>query len=542
MDKPYDEALTPLSFLNRSSKIFPGKIAVDDPESGVTFDYSQFALRVASLARNLKKKRPSRGERVAFLSLNSTALLEAHFAVPLAGKVLVAVNYRLTPPEILYIIKHSGSRFLFYDSRLEDQLEEIRPKLKGIPSFRFVRIGSSSSPKDRSESVYEDLTIPNRVGAKTISIPELASERSMIAIDYTSGTTGIPKGVMYSHRGAYLNALAGVLHSGLDADSTYLWTLPMFHCNGWCFPWAVVAAGAKSVIVSKIEPERIWRIIEEKEITHLCAAPTVLINLASVDHRFRDSIKLRKKLTILTGGAPPAPRVIEDIERLGAEVIHLYGLTETYGPNTLCIWRSEWDGLSKEQESSIKARQGVSHLNAGKTLVVDDKLRQVPHDGKTVGEIVMRGNTVMLGYFRDLQTTREAFRGGVFHSGDLAVVHEDGYIEIVDRKKDLIISGGEKISSIEVESAIYRHPAVLEVAVIAVPDPVWGEVPKAFVTPRTEIAINESELMEFCRERLAHFKCPKFFEFGPLPKTSTGKIQKYKLREKEWANETKRIH
>jgi fatty-acyl-CoA synthase len=542
LSRPYDEPLTPISFLGRSSKIFSGNIAVDDPETGVAVDYSRFAGRIASFAKRLKKKSHVRGERVAFLSLNSTALLEAHFAIPLAGKVLVAINYRLTPAEILYIVKHSGSRFLFYDARLEGQVSEIRSSLQKITRFQLVRIGSSDD-QNKHESNYEKFVAAIECDDSEI-IREFRprSEKSMIAIDYTSGTTGVPKGVMYSHRGAYLNAVSDVLHGGLDAESTYLWTLPMFHCNGWCFTWATVAAGSKNVIVSKIEPEKIWKVIQEKQVTHLCAAPTVLINLASISESFRKSIKLRKKLTILTGGAPPAPKVIEDIQALGAEVIHLYGLTETYGPNTVCLWRPEWNGLAKDQQSSIKARQGVPHLNTRETLVVDDRLKEVPHDGKSIGEIVMRSNTVMLGYFRDLKTTREAFRGGVFHSGDLAVVHEDGYIEIVDRKKDLIISGGEKISSIEVESTLYRHGSVLEAAVIAVPDPVWGEAPKAFVTPKPGAQLNEEELKEFCKSRLAHFKCPKYFEFGPLPKTSTGKVMKFKLREKEWANEPKRIH
>ncbi len=393
----------------------------------------------------------------------------------------------------------------------------------------------------RADGLYEDLTM-DEDDDPLLARFRASSERSLIAIDYTSGTTGTPKGVMYSHRGAYLNAVADLVHSRLNDDSAYLWTLPMFHCNGWCFSWATTGAGSRNVIISRIDPEKIWELIQDRSITHLCAAPTVLVNLSSVSDTLKNNLKLKRKLTIFTGGAPPAPKVIENIEALGAEVVHLYGLTETYGPNTLCLWKSEWDTQSREGRSSIKARQGVRHLNAGKTLVLDERMREVPHDGRTVGEVMMKGNTVMLGYYKDPKATREAFRGGVFHSGDLAVVHENGYIELVDRKKDLIISGGEKISSIEVESILFRNPKVLEAAVVAVPDSVWGEVPKAFVTLRDGATTNEKELSEYCRENLAHFKCPKHFEFGPLPKTSTGKVMKFLLRDKEWANQSKRIH
>ena len=341
---------------------------------------------------------------------------------------------------------------------------------------------------------------------------EIEDENSLIAIDYTSGTTGKPKGVMYSHRGAYLNALSDILVSGMTSDAVYLWTLPMFHCNGWCYTWAVVGAGSKSITISKVDPAKVWSIIESEGVTHLCAAPTVLVTLAS--HAASKNIALKKKLKVFTGGAPPAPKVIENMEKLGAEVTHLYGMTETYGPNTLCEWRNEWDGLSLAERCMIKARQGIPHLNAQETKVVDSSMNEVPHDSETIGEIVMKGNTVMLGYFRDKALTQESFRRGWFRSGDLAVVHPDGYIEIRDRSKDIIVTGGEKVSSVEVEKVLYSHPAVLEAAVIAIPDNKWGEVPKAFVTLRPGKSLNVRELSDFCRERLAHFKCPKHFEFG----------------------------
>ncbi len=534
-----EDPLTPINFLERSRSIFSSKTAVEDAETGLSFDYSRFTERVSSLALSLRKH-GVKGERVAFLSFNSTALLEAHFAVPLANRVLVSINFRLTPKEILFIIRHSGSKSFFYDYRLSRQVAEIRSKLREIKSFKFFQVGNTAEKNGSDESYEELVSTPPK--SDILSKFRLTSERLLIAIDYTSGTTGVPKGVMYSHRGAYLNALADIIHASLSSDSTYLWTLPMFHCNGWCFTWATIGVGSKNVVVSRLEPEKIWNLIQDHSITHLCAAPTVLVNLGSVSDSFKKNIKLKKKLTILTGGAPPAPKVIENIEALGAEVIHLYGLTETYGPNTLCLWNSSWNGLENDMKSVIKARQGVRHINAGETLVVDEGMEEVVHDGKTIGEVVMSGNTVMLGYYKDPKATKSAFRGGMFHSGDLAVVHEDGYIELVDRKKDLIISGGEKISSIEVESVLYRHPSVLEAAVIAVPDSVWGEVPKAFITTKEGAAVGEAELMEFSRKNLAHFKCPKYFEFGPLPKTSTGKVMKFALREKEWANQSKRIH
>jgi len=537
---PSEAALTPINFLDRTNRIFGGRIAIKDLDTEKALDYSQFVQRTGSLAAAIKRFGTTKWDNIAFLSLNSTALLEAHFAVPLAKRVLVAMNYRLTPKEIYYVIRHSRSKVLFFDSRLSKIVSEIEGKLRKDSSFKLIRIGEGQG-RIRDDGSYEDFVKHGKKGDMQKEF-KLSSERSPISIDYTSGTTGIPKGVVYSHRGAYLNALADITHSGLNDDSSYLWTLPMFHCNGWCYTWATIGAGATNVVISKVEPEKVWQIIQEYSVSHLCAAPTVLVGLASVSDSIKKNIKLDRKLTILTGGAPPAPKVIENIENMGAEVIHLYGLTETYGPNTLCLWRSEWSRLSPEEKSSLKARQGVPHVNAHSTLVVDEEMNEVPRDGKTIGEVVMRGNTVMLGYYRDAKTTREAFRGGMFHSGDLAVVHADGYIELVDRKKDLIISGGEKISSIEVEAILYRHPSILEAAVIAIPDQKWGEVPKAFVSLKEGSTVSESELAEFCRRNLAHFKCPKFFEFGTLPRTSTGKVMKFALREKEWTGLDKRIH
>jgi fatty-acyl-CoA synthase len=326
----------------------------------------------------------------------------------------------------------------------------------------------------------------------------------------------------------------------MSPDSVYLWTLPMFHCNGWCYPWAVTGIGATHVCLRKLEPGRVWELIRTGGVTHFCAAPTVLIAL--VNHPQAPREPLPRKLIVSTAAAPPSPQIIAQMEALGAEIVHVYGLTEVYGPYTVCEWQREWDALPPEERARLKARQGVGYIIADDVRVVDDQMRDVPADGQTLGEVIMRGNNTMKGYYNDPEATAKAFAGGWFHSGDLAVMHPDGYIELRDRKKDIIISGGENISTIEVERAIYSHPAVLEVAVIAIPDDYWGEVPKAFVTLKPGMTATAEEIIAHCRERLAHFKCPKAVEFGDLPKTSTGKVQKFVLREKEWAGHEKRIH
>ena len=528
--------LSPLSFLTRSARAYGDRVAVFSVEDSRTFTYSNFASRVAKLASALRHAGISDGDRIALLSMNRPEALEAHFAVPLARASLVAINYRLTSDEVLYIVKHSGAKLLFFEQELSNLLEPSQEKIKGC---ELINIPSATHHTRRGQSFLEyEKFLDSGNERKDIAF-EIENEDSLIAIDYTSGTTGQPKGVMYSHRGAYLNALSDIMTSGMNCDSVYLWTLPMFHCNGWCYTWAVVGAGAKSITISKIDPSKIWNIIEAAEVTHLCAAPTVLVTLAS--HAASNNIVLKKKLKVFTGGAPPAPKVIENMEKLGAEVTHLYGMTETYGPNTLCEWRTEWDALTLAERCAIKARQGISHINALETKVVDSEMREIPHDGITMGEIVMNGNTVMLGYFKDKALTEESFRGGWFHSGDLAVVHPDGYIEIRDRSKDIIVTGGEKVSSVEIEKVLYSYPGVLEAAVIAVPDDKWGEVPKAFITPKPGAILTTRELSEYCRGKLAHFKCPRHFEFGELPKTATGKVMKFVLREKEWKGLAKRV-
>jgi fatty-acyl-CoA synthase len=345
---------------------------------------------------------------------------------------------------------------------------------------------------------------------------------------------------MVTHRGCYLNALGEVVEVALTPGSRYLWTLPMFHCNGWNFPYAVTAVGATHVCLPKVDPGWVYRLVEEEGVTHFCAAPTVLVMLTAA--KPTPGYRFPRPVTVVTAASPPPPAVLEAVEGMGARVVHVYGLTETYGPHTVCAWKSEWDGLAPADRARLLARQGVGYVHAPEVRVVDEHMRDVPADGQTLGEVVMRGNNVMRGYYRDPEATARAFEGGWFHSGDLAVVHSDGYIELRDRKKDIIISGGENISSIEVERVLYRHPAVLEAAVVGVPDDRWGEVPKAYVVLRPGCTATEEELVAFCREQLAHFKCPRRVEFVPeLPKTSTGKIQKFVLREREWAGRDRRI-
>jgi fatty-acyl-CoA synthase len=455
---------------------------------------------------------------VAFLAFNGEPLLLAHFAVLLAGGVLVAINTRLAPSEIEYILADSSSRFLFYSPELKTGLapdDEIRCISCDEEFEAFLAMGSDA-PVD----------------------VQLEDENALCAIDYTSGTTGRPKGVMYSHRGAYLNALGMVVENRLAADSVHLWTLPMFHCNGWSHCWAMAASGAKSISIPRVDPGEIWRLLEAERVTHLNAAPTVLIVLANhpLAHR------LEQRVRICTGGAPPSPTLIEQMSGFNIDLVHLYGLTETYGPVTINVLPPDASGWDPPLRAAYQARQGFGHVTSGGVRVVDDEMKDVPADSSTLGEVVVRGNTLMQGYFGQEVATGESFRGGWFHTGDVGVSHPDGSIELRDRKKDIVISGGENISTIEVEQAVMSHPSVMEAAVVAIPDPKWGEVPKAFVALKPGAHATEAEIIEFVRGRIAHFKAPKAVEFGDLPKTSTGKIQKFVLREREWAGFSRRIN
>ena len=525
--------LTPLSFLERTLHVFPEKVAVvDGPRR---FTYREVGERVYRLASALRRAGVRKGDRVAVLSPNSAEVLEAHFGVPQIGAVLVAINVRLSAQEVSTILRHSGARVLVVDAALADTVAPARAELD-LSLVVWTGDGRARDPA-WGEIGYERFLA---TGSPEPFAPDVDDEEQTITINYTSGTTGQPKGVMYTHRGAYLNALGEIVEAGLRPESVYLWTLPMFHCNGWCFTWAVTAAGARHVVVPKVDPPRVFELVSEERVTHLCGAPTVLVMLQS--ELPRPDYRFPQPLRTVTAGAPPPPAVIERMEALGAVITHVYGLTETYGPHTVCEWKLEWDGKANADRAALKARQGVGYVHAPELRVVDAELRDVPADGETMGEIVMRGNNVMKGYFRDPDATAAAFAGGWFHSGDLGVMHPDGYVELRDRKKDVIISGGENISTVEVEKVLFFHPAVLEAAVVGIPDEKWGEVPKAFVTLRPGREATEAEIIQYCREHLAHFKCPKKVEFGPLPKTSTGKTQKFKLREKEWAGQKKRIN
>ncbi|MCC6362862.1 MAG: AMP-binding protein [Bryobacterales bacterium] len=513
--------LTPLTFLARSAFVYRDKIAVVDRDQRVT--YAELDQRVRKLGSALRKLGVGAGDRVAVLSPNTSMALEPHFAVPLIGAVLVMLNTRLQAAELVWILNHSGAKVLLVDPQLAPLLENSRAELPQLQHF---------------VTDYDALLASG--GEELTDLPQV-DEDGLLSINYTSGTTGFPKGVMFSHRGAYLNALGELMEFGLHESSVYLWTLPLFHCNGWCFPWAVTAAGGRHVLLRQPHPEPVVVAIRSEAVTHLCGAPVVIGGLAH--YASSRGIRFHNALRMITAGAPPSPAVLRGAEDIGAEIFHCYGLTETYGPMTLCAWRSEWNLLSTEERAQIKARQGVPYIIAGADVrLVDENMNDVPADGQTMGEVVMRGNNVMIGYYNNPEATGQAFAGGWFHSGDYAVMHPNGYLEIRDRKKDIIISGGENISSVEVEKVIYDHPAVLEAAIIAVPDPHWGVVPKAFVTLKNEGGATADEIIRFCRDRIAHFKCPKQVEFGPLPKTATGKIRKNQLREREWAGREKRVN
>ena len=460
-------------------------------------------------------------------------MLEAHFGVPAAGGVLVAINTRLSPQEVAYIVNHSGAKILIVDTELAATIAAVASELATVTQFVNVRDIDATSPLDGPD--YEEF-----LGTGKPDAPDswLQNEEETIAINYTSGTTGRPKGVVYSHRGAYLNALGETLECDLNSRSKYLWTLPMFHCNGWCFTWGVTGRGATHVCLRKVEPAVVWSLIQREHVTHLNGAPVVMTTL--LNHPGRPA-RLASPLVAMLAGAPPSPTLIEALEKLGVRFVHAYGLTETYGPHTVCAEQEDWKELPAEDQARLKARQGVNFVMTDPVRVVDEAMNDVPADGATMGEVIMHGNNVMTGYYDDPEATAKAFGGGWFHSGDLAVMHPDGYIELRDRSKDIIITGGENVSSIEVEQALYRHDAVLEVAVLGVPHEKWGETPKAFVTLKQDQSATAEELIEFCRGQLAHFKCPSSIEFTTLPKTSTGKIQKYALREKEWAGHEKRI-
>jgi fatty-acyl-CoA synthase len=530
------EPLTPLAFLERTVRVFPNKTAL--VYGGNRWTYAQFAERVGRFAGALIRAGVEPGDRVAILAPNVPELLEAHFAVLRVRAVLVAVNTRLHAGEIGTILDHSGARVVLVDPELAPRVADAPGVLAARPTLVNLEdpvAGATGSPLDGPTfAEFVD-------GAEVLPVAcHVDDEERITSINYTSGTTGRPKGVMYTHRGAALNALSEVVVHGLGRDSVFLWSLPLFHCNGWCFPWAVTAAAGTHVMLRAVDPARMVELIRSERVTHFNGAPTVLLMLAEAPEA--EGVRFEPAVHVATGGAPPSPTLLARMERMGVEIVHLYGLTETYGPHVYCQMQPGWERLDTDARASLMARQGVPYPVATHLRVVDPQMRDVPADGRTMGEVVMRGNNVMKGYYRDPESTAEAFAGGWFHSGDLGVVHSDGYIELRDRTKDIIISGGENISTIEVEHTLVQHPAVLECAVVGMPDEKWGEVPKAFVGLRPGETVTEQEIIDFCRERIAHYKCPKAVEFTELPKTSTGKIQKFRLRERLWAGVEKRIH
>jgi len=518
-------ALTPLVFLRRAAAVYPDKLAVIHGND--RFTYRELYTRCRRLAGALRRSGIGRGDTVAVMAPNVPALLDAHYGVPMAGAVLNALNYRLDARSIAFILGHGRAKLLIADREFAPIVKAALEAL-GRP-MPLVEIDDGANGAAFGGTEYEAFLGEGDPEAEWIVPPD---EWEPIALNYTSGTTGNPKGVVYHHRGALLNALGNAITLGLDRHSVYLWTLPMFHCNGWTHSWAVTAVAGTHVCLRRVEPAPIFAAIAEHRVTHLCGAPIVLNLLVHAP----DEVKCRFDhiVEVATGGAAPPSVVIEAMERMGFRVTHLYGLTESFGPSTVCAWQEEWAALPIAERSAHMARQGTAYLTLDRQRVVDPQtMADVPADGVTMGELVLRSNTVMKGYLKNPAATAAAFEQGWFHTGDLAVAHTDGYVEIKDRSKDIIISGGENISSLEVEEALYRHPEVMEAAVVAKPDPVWGEAPCAFVTLKPERGgIAAEDIVAWCRASLAHYKVPRTVVFGPLPKTSTGKIQKYELRER----------
>ncbi len=517
--------LTPTTFLDRAAAVWPGRTAV--VHGPVRRNWAETAERCRRLASALARRGVGRGQTVAFLAANTPELFEAHFGVPMMGAVLNAINTRLDPEAIAFILTHGEARILFVDREFSASAK----RAVALLARRIPVIDIDDPTYEGGELIGEkDYEAFLAEGDASDSFAGPADEWEPIALNYTSGTTGNPKGVVYHHRGAYLNAVSNVLSWGLAGTPVYLWTLPMFHCNGWCFPWTIAAVAGVNVCLRAVRVEPILELIRTEKVTHFCGAPIVLNMINNAPPELRDGIAHQVK-AMVAGAAPPAS-VIAGMERMGWEVTHVYGLTESYGPSVVNVWHDRWDGLGPDQKAAIKARQGVRGPVLEAIMVADStSLVPVARDGRTIGEIFMRGNNVFSGYLKNPTATAEAFEGGWFHTGDLAVWHEDGYVEIKDRSKDIIISGGENISSIEVEDVLYRHPDVMEAAVVARPDEKWGETPCAFVLLKEGATVTEAELIAFCKTQLAGFKAPKTIVFGPLPRTQTGKVQKFVLRE-----------
>lgn len=525
--------LSPISFLERSAVVYRDCPSV--VYGGVCYTWGQTFERCTMLASALAHLGISFGDVVAALIPNTPAMYELHFGVPMAGAILCTLNIRNDSAMLSILLKHSEAKLIFVDHQLYDTacgaLDILSKTTANLPRIVLVaEVGNTTGPpRAKTQLEYETLLA---TGSLDFEIKRPKHELDPISLNYTSGTTSRPKGVVYSHRGAYLNSLAAVLLNEMGSMPVYLWTVPMFHCNGWCLTWGMAAQGGTNVCLKNVTAKGIFSNIADHKVTHMGGAPTVLnmiINAPPSDRK-----PLPGKVAVMTGAAPPPPQVLFQMEDLGFTVIHSYGLTETYGPGTVCAWKPEWDTLSPDARAKIKARQGVHHIGMEEVDVkYPTTMESVPPDGKTIGEIMFRGNTVMSGYLKDLKATQEAFKGGWFHTGDLGVKYPDGYIELKDRSKDIIISGGENISTVEVESVLFSHPAVLEAAVVGRPDNHWGETPCAFIKLKDGFDdVTTTEIIEFCRDRLPHYMAPRTVVFQDLPKTSTGKTQKFVLREK----------
>jgi len=517
---------TPLSFLLWAVSVYPEKIAVIDGDQQYT--YQQFYERCLRLSSALKNAGVGDGDIVAVMAPNSAPMLESHYGVAMAGAVLNALNFRLDAKTIAFILNHAKAKVLLTDREFSHVIKNVLSLVDHDVLVIDIDTQWVSSGKLIGDMDYEAFLKTASSDLDNWSMP--TDEWQSISLNYTSGTTGNPKGVMYHHRGAFLNAMGNAMVMGLNRDTVYLWTLPMFHCNGWTFTWAVTAVGGTHVCVRSPDPALVFPMIDVHGVTHMCAAPIVLNMLIHAPNDMKTDFP--QTVDVATGGAAPPSAVISAMEKMGFRVMHLYGLTETYGPAVFCAWQDEWNVLNDDDKALKMARQGVRYPTLFDQAVLDpDTMKAVPSDGKTIGELMVRGNTVMKGYYKNQAATEDAFKGGWFHTGDLGVVHTDGYVEIKDRSKDIIISGGENISSLEIEEVLYRHASVLEAAVVAKPDDKWGETPCAFVTLKNDGAVCAKDIINWCRDHMAHFKVPGYVVFGDLPKTSTGKIQKFTLRE-----------
>jgi fatty-acyl-CoA synthase len=517
------QPLTPVTFLWRTADCHPGRTAVID--DGRQMTWREFADFVRRFAGALARRGVGKGDVVSIVAPNCLEMLASHYAVPAIGAVLNTINTRLDAETIAYITAHSESRLLIADAAFREIVNAATRRNAAVCPIVWLGTSAGEAAADTESSFVSFLA-----ESQLISRHSISDEWQPICLNYTSGTTGRPKGVVYHHRGAFLNSLGNALALGFSEHTRYLWVLPMFHCNGWAHTWAITAAGGTHVCLNRVDPAQILRKLVELRITHMSCAPVVLYMLTA-EPGFRD-LQLAGPLTVATGGASPTPKLLADLEAVGVRLVHLYGLTESYGPATFCAPEPEWDSYTRDVRTTMLARQGVPHPTAGDALVLDGTGAEVPADGATMGEIVLRGNTLMAGYYKDSKATEEAFAGSVFHTGDLGVRHPEGHIQIRDRAKDVIIAGGENISPLEIENVLHQHPAVFLAAVVAMPDDKWGELPCAFVELRPDAPVpSEAELIQHCRQQLARFKVPRKIVVGELPRTATGKIQKYLLRE-----------